>query len=185
MISVLEKNWWAFALRGVVAILFGLAVFAFPGATMLSLVLLFAIYAFVEGVLAIVSAVRAAREGERWGLLVFEGIVSIIASIAVVAMPGLTVLMFVILVAAWAIITGGLMFAAALKVDTGHGRWWLVLGSIVAILYGIALVVAPMAGALVLTWWIGAYAILFGIALLIFGFGLRRWSGSGPLGHPA
>ncbi len=185
MVSVLVNNWWAFALRGLVAILFGITVFAFPGPTMLSLVLLFAVYAFIEGVLAIVSAVRAAREGERWGLLVVEGIVSILASIAAVAMPGLTVVLFVTLVAAWAIITGCLVLAAAFKVDSDHGRWWLVLGGIVSVLYGVAVIAAPMAGALVLVWWIGAYAVVFGIALMVFGFGLRNWSHRGPLGSPA
>jgi uncharacterized membrane protein HdeD (DUF308 family) len=176
MISVLANNWWTFVLRGVLAILFGIAVFAYPGATMLSLVFLFGFYTFAGGILAIVGAVRAARHGERWGLLVFEGIVSIIAAIAVVAMPGLTLFLLVMLIAAWAIVSGASLLVAAFKIDADHGRWWLALGGIVSLLYGILLVAAPLIGAVVLTWWIGAYAFAFGLALIVFGIRLRTLS---------
>jgi uncharacterized membrane protein HdeD (DUF308 family) len=173
MISVLVHNWWAFVARGVLAILFGLIAFVMPGVTMLSLVLVFAAYAVVDGVLAITSAVRAARQSERWGWLALEGVVDIVAGIAAVAMPGLTVFVFVILVAAWALITGALMLVASFRVDADHGRWWLALGGIASLIYGGLLVMAPMIGAVVLTWWIGAYALVFGISLLIFAFRLR------------
>jgi uncharacterized membrane protein HdeD (DUF308 family) len=178
MISVLVQNWWAFALRGVLAILFGLIAFFLPGVTLLSLVLVFAAYAVFDGVLAITGAVRAARQGERWGWLALEGIVDIIAGIAAVAMPGLTVLVFVILIAAWALITGALMLVASFRVDADHGRWWLALGGVASLVYGALLIMAPMIGAVVLTWWIGAYAFVFGVAMLIFAFRLRSRLGS-------
>ena len=173
MISVLVKNWWAFVARGVVAVLFGLIALFTPGITMLSLVFVFAAYAVVDGVFAVTAAVRAAGHGQRWGLLALEGIVDILAAAAAVMMPGLTVVVFVLLVAAWALLTGGLMLAASFKVDADHGRWWLALGGLASLLYGAALVLAPLLGALVLTWWIGAYAIIFGVAMLIFAFRLR------------
>src|SRR5262245_59115293 len=75
--ETLARNWWAIALRGLFGVLFGLIAFIFPGATMLSLVLVFAAYLLVDGVFAIVAAVRAARQGERWGWLSFEGVVNI------------------------------------------------------------------------------------------------------------
>jgi uncharacterized membrane protein HdeD (DUF308 family) len=170
---VLARNWWAFVGRGVLAILFGLIAFFMPAVTMLSLVFIFAAYAIVDGVFAITSAVRAAERHERWGLLALEGIVDILAAVAAVMMPGLTVVVFVLLIAAWAILTGGLMLAASFKVAADHGRWWLALGGLVSLLYGGALVLAPLAGALVLTWWIGAYAIIFGVVMLVFAFRLR------------
>jgi len=173
MMSVLVRNWWAFVLRGVLAILFGLISFFMPGVTMLSLVLVFAAYAVIDGVFAIISAVRAAKQGERWTLLALEGVVDILAGAVAVVMPGLTVVVFVVLIAAWALITGGFMLAASFRLDADHGRWWLALGGIISLLYGAALVVAPMIGAVVLTWWIGAYAILFGISLLALAFRLR------------
>jgi uncharacterized membrane protein HdeD (DUF308 family) len=140
---------------------------------MLSFVLVFATYALVDGVFAIVAAIRAARRRDRWGFLTFEGIVSIAAAILAVLWPGLTLLIFVMIVAAWAIVTGILMFSASRNLDTEHGRWWLALGGLVSIVYGILLVAAPLIGAVVLTWWIGAYAFGFGIALLILAFRLR------------
>lgn len=173
MLAVLVRNWWAIALRGVVGILFGLVALFLPGATMLSLVLLFAAYVFVDGVFGIVSAVRAARHGERWGLLVLEGIVDIAAAIVAVVWPGITVLVFVLLVAFWALLSGALMLAAAFRLKLADGRGWLVFGGIVSVLYGVLLIVAPMIGALVLTWWLGAYALVFGVSLLILAFRLR------------
>jgi len=173
MCAVLAQNWWAVALRGAFGILFGLIALFVPGATMLSLVLLFSAYMLVDGVFAIVAAVRAARARERWGLLVLEGIANIATGVIAFLWPGITVLAFVLLVAAWALITGGLMLSAAFRLDTAHGRWWLAFGGIVSILYGTLLIIAPLIGALVLTWWLGAYALVFGIALLVLAFKLR------------
>lgn len=173
MISMLARNWWAFVARGILAILFGLIALFIPGVTMLSLVLLFAAYAIADGVMAIISAIHAARQGERWSLLVLEGIADIIIGAAATALPGITVVVFVALVAAWALITGSFMLAAAFELEADHGRWWLVLAGAASIAYGALLIVAPLMGALILTWWIGAYAILFGIALLTAALKLR------------
>ena len=169
----LAQNWWAIALRGVLGILLGLVALFLPGATMLSLVLFFAAYALVDGIFAIVAAIRAARQNERWGLLVIEGIASIAAGILAFVWPGITVVVFVLLIAVWALITGGLMLGAAFRLNREHGRWWLALGGIASLIYGALLVVAPLIGALVLTWWLGAYALIFGVALLVLAFKLR------------
>ena len=171
MAAVLVQNWWAIAIRGVLGILFGLVALFLPGVTMLSLVLLFAAYVFVDGVFGIISAVRAARQHERFGLLILEGVVDIIAAAIAVAWPGITVVVFVLLVAVWAILSGGLMLTAAFRID--DGRWWLVLGGIASLIYGALLIVAPLIGALVLTWWLGAYALVFGVSLLVLGFRLK------------
>jgi uncharacterized membrane protein HdeD (DUF308 family) len=170
---VLARNWWAFAIRGVLGIAFGLIAFTVPGAAMLSLVILFAAYALADGVLAIVAAIRAAGRHERWLLFVFEGIVGIAAGIIAVLWPAITVIVFVALVAIWALVSGGFMLAAAFHTDAAHGRWWLVLGGAASLIYGALLVVMPMIGALVLTWWIGAYALIFGVAMLFAAFHLR------------
>jgi uncharacterized membrane protein HdeD (DUF308 family) len=173
MFAVLAQNWWAIAIRGVLGILFGLVALFLPGATMLSLVLLFGAYAFVDGVFGIISAVRAARQRERWALLVLEGIVDIATAAIAFLWPGISVVAFVLLVAIWAILTGALMLAAAFRLEIDDGRWWLVLGGVVSLLYGALLIVTPMVGALVLTWWLGAYALVFGVALLVLAFRLR------------
>jgi uncharacterized membrane protein HdeD (DUF308 family) len=173
MIAVLAKNWWAVGIRGVIGILFGLVALFLPGSTMLSLVLVFAAYAFVDGVFAIVSAVRAARERERWGYLLLEGLVDIAAAAVAVLWPGITVVAFVFVVAFWAIITGVLELMAAFRLDFIDGRGWLIFGGIVSVLYGVLLIVAPMIGAVVLTWWLGAYALVFGVCLVVLAFKLR------------
>ena len=185
MLSVLARNWWAFVARGIFAVLFGLIALFMPGVTMLSLVLVFAAYAIVDGIFAIVAAVNAAKAGERWGVFVLEGLVGIIAGVAAAAWPAITVVVFVAVIAAWALITGGLMFAAAMNVDDGHGRWWLVVAAVASVVYGIMLVIAPAIGALVLTWWIGAYALIFGAAMLVLAFQLRWRFKAGALGHVA
>jgi uncharacterized membrane protein HdeD (DUF308 family) len=169
---VLAQNWWA------IGILFGLVALLLPGATMLSLVLLFAAYIFVDGIFAIVSAVRAAQHHERWGFLVLEGIINIVAAGIAVLWPGITVIAFVLVVAFWAIVSGGFMLAAAYRMGPADGRWWLVLGGIASVIYGILLVIAPVIGAVVLTWWLGAYALVFGVSLLILAFRLRSRAGS-------
>jgi uncharacterized membrane protein HdeD (DUF308 family) len=172
--ETLVQNWWLFTLRGVFAIIFGLIALIFPGPTMLSLVLLFSAYMLVDGVAGIISAVRAIRRKEdRWGLLIFEGLLDIAVGIAAFLWPGLTVIAFVWLVAAWAIVTGGLMTVAGFRLNIDYGRWWMVLGGLLSLAYGVLLIIAPLIGAVVLTWWIGAYALAFGIALVIFSFKLR------------
>jgi uncharacterized membrane protein HdeD (DUF308 family) len=173
MCALLAQNWWAIALRGVFAILFGLIALFVPGATILSLVLFFSAYMLVDGVFGIVSAVRAARKGERWGLLVLEGIADIAVGIIALLWPGLTAVAFVLLLAAWSIVSGGLMLGAAFRLSQAHGRWWLALGGLVSIIFGVLLVIAPVIGAVVLTWWLGAYALVFGALLLAAAFKLR------------
>jgi len=173
VIAVLARNWWAIAIRGVLGILFGLVALFLPGVTMLSLVLVFAAYAFVDGVFAIISAVNAAGQHERWGLLALEGIVDIVVAGIAIFWPAITVVAFVLLLAAWAVVTGGLMLWAAFRLDVDSGRWWFVLGGVVSLAYGVLLIVAPIIGALVLTWWLGAYALIFGVALLVLAFRLR------------
>ena len=173
MSAVLAQNWWLVALRGVFAILFGIVAFAAPGAVMLTLALFFAAYLLVDGVIGIAAAVRAARAQERWGLLLAEGALNIVMGLIAGIFPVSAVLAFVFVTAAWALITGGLMLAAAFKLTQAHGRLWLALGGIVSVIWGVLLVIAPLVGAVVLTWWLGAYALVFGIALLVLAFQLR------------
>ena len=105
------------------------------------------------------------RQHERWGFLLLEGIVNIIAAAIAFLWPGITVVSFVFLVGTWAILSGGLMLSAALLLQLDHGRWWLALGGLASVIYGVLLIAAPFIGALVLIWWLGAYAIVFGFAL--------------------
>ncbi len=173
MSRLLARNWWAVAVRGAFAILFGLIALFVPGATILSLVLFFSAYMLVDGILGIVAAVRAASRQERWGLLVLEGIADIAVGVIAFIWPGLTAVAFVLMLAAWSIVTGILVIVAALKLNPAYGRGWLIFSGIVSVLFGVALLVAPLVGAVVLTWWLGAYALAFGVSLLVLAFKLK------------
>jgi uncharacterized membrane protein HdeD (DUF308 family) len=173
MNRALARNWWLVLLRGILGVVFAVVAFSQPGATMLSLVIVFSAYLMVDGVCAIASAIRAARQHERWGLLVFQGLLSIAAAAGAVMWPGISLIAFVLLIAAWAIISGVLMLGAAFRVKADHGRWWFAIGGVASLIYGGLLVASPLTGAIVLTWWLGAYALVFGIALIVMSFKLR------------
>jgi len=173
MSALLARNWWAVALRGVFAVIFALIAFFWPGATILSFVLFFSAYMLVDGVFGIVSGIRAASNQERWGLLILEGVLNILVGAIAFLMPGLTVVFFVTLLAVWSLITGVLMIVAAFRLNPAFGRGWLIFSGLVSVLFGVALLIAPLVGAVVLTWWLGAYALFFGIALIVLAFKLR------------
>src|SRR3979490_3330254 len=142
--QTLVQNWWLFLLRGIVGIIFGCLALIFPGPTMLSLVILFSAYMLVDGVFGIVSAVRAIRRKEdRWGLLIVEGLLDIATGVVAFLWPGLTVIAFLWLIAAWAIVTGGLMAAVGCRRNIGHGGWWMVLGGLLSLAFGVLLIVTP------------------------------------------
>lgn len=176
----LAANWWAVALRGVAAVIFGLVTLVWPGISLGALVLLFGAYAVVEGVFNLLAAFRAPRAGERWWPLALEGVVSVLAGIAAFTMPALTALALVWLVGAWAFVTGILEIVAAVRLRRHiTNEWWLILGGVASIAFGVLLAIAPAAGAIVLVLWIGAYAVVFGALMLALAFRLRRWE------HPA
>jgi uncharacterized membrane protein HdeD (DUF308 family) len=174
MSALLARNWWAVLLRGLIAVALGILTFWMPVVSLASLVLMFAAYMLADGVLGIIAAVRAARRHERWGWLVLEGLLDIGTGVVALAWPGLTIIVFVALVAAWAIVSGGTMVLAALRFNKRDGRWLMGLAGVLSIAWGVLLAFAPISGALVLTLWLGAYALVFGITLIIFSLRLRR-----------
>ncbi len=173
-------NWWALVLRGVLGVVLGLLSFAWPGVTLVVLAFLFAGYALVDGVVSIIGAVRAMERHERWVALVLEGIVGIGAAAVTIFWPPITVLALVYIIAAWSIITGSLEIAAAVRLRRViSGEWLLVLGGIASLLFGFLVILAPIAGALVLALWVGAYWLIFGVLLISFGIRMRSWEKHG------
>ncbi len=179
MSAALARNWWAVALRGVLAILFGIVALLTPGVVLLSLALAFGVYLLADGVLAIVSAIRAARAHERWGLLLAEGVLNIAMGLLALLFPVGAAFGFVLATAAWAIVSGVMMAGAGFRLEARRGRVWLILGGIVSTIWGVMILLAPVLGAVVLTWWLGAYAFAFGVALLVLAFRLRGRAGEG------
>nr|WP_238180258.1 DUF308 domain-containing protein [Methylobacterium haplocladii] len=178
MSSVLARNWWIVALRGIFAVLFGILAFAAPQAFLLALALYFAVYMLVDGGWTIASAIRAAQKHERYGFLLLEGIVDILVGMAAALIPAAAIWAFVLLVATWALVTGGLMIAAAFRLHLHYGRWWLGLGGVISIMFGLALAINPGMSAIVLALWMGIYSVAFGVMLLILAFNLRGRRGS-------
>jgi uncharacterized membrane protein HdeD (DUF308 family) len=171
--EVLADSWWAVGLRGILGILFGLICLLTPGVAVEVFVILFSAYMLVDGVFAIVSGIKAARNGERWGLLILEGIVDLAAGVVAFLWPAITLVALIWIIAVWAVVSGVLMLSAAFTLNIDHGRWWLALGGIASIIFGILLVIEPLIGAVVLTLWIGAYALVFGVFLLVVAFQLH------------
>jgi uncharacterized membrane protein HdeD (DUF308 family) len=130
-----------------------------------------------DGVLAITAAVRAAQRHERWGIFVIEGVADLVAGGLALAIPGAALFAFLVLAIAWAIVSGVLMLAGGLRLRTDHGRAWLVVGGAASIVWGVLLGIFPAAGLVVLTWWLGAYALVFGVSLVALAFALRRRRG--------
>ena len=174
-VMVLARNWGAIAVRGVAAILFGLLTFAVPALTLAALVLLFGAYALVDGIFNVIAAVRRRAGDPPWWALLVEGIVGIVAGLVTLLLPGVTAAMILYVIAAWAVLTGVLEIIAAVRLRRQlTGEWRLVLSGVLSVVFGGLVMAAPAAGALAITLWIGAYAIVFGGLLLALAFRLRR-----------
>jgi uncharacterized membrane protein HdeD (DUF308 family) len=175
MSAGLARNWWMIGLRGVAAVAFGLLVLALPSSTMASLVLLFAAYVVADGIVAIFAGARAAHEVERWWTLMLEGTINLTVAGAVLVWLALAVVPLVPFAGAWALVTGALMLAAGHRLSSSHGRWLLAFGGGVSAGWGaLAAVVAPSAADLgTAALWLMAYALLFGVTLLLLAWRLR------------
>lgn len=178
--------WWSPVVRGVVAILLGIVALAWPGITLGAIVLLFGAYALIHGIVSLAGIWRPAGTHERWGALLFEGIVGIAAAIVTIAWPAITLLSLIYVIAAWAIITGIFEVVAAIRLrkHISH-EWLLALGGVASIVFGILVMGFPITGALVMAIWWGVYAIFFGATLIGLGLRLRSWSRAGGSAAPA
>jgi uncharacterized membrane protein HdeD (DUF308 family) len=181
---VIARNWWSLVIRGLVGILFGIITFAWPGITFAALVIVFGAYSLLDGVFSLVGAVKAAQAHERWGALVFLGVTGIGAGVVTVLWPAITAFVLVCLIAAWAIVTGVFEIAAAVQLRRYiEGEWLLALAGIASLVFGILIMIAPLAGALVIAVWVGAYALVSGVVLVTLGIKLRSWGRRQPTGH--
>lgn len=176
MIETLARNWWAIALRGAAALIFGILALVWPSITVLVLVTLFGAYALVDGAFALATAIFGRdRSGASRAWLAVEGLAGIIIGILTFVWPGVTTLVLLWLIAGWAVVTGVLEVVAAIRLRRElRGEWMLILSGLLSVLFGILLMVWPAAGALAVTVLIGAYAIVFGVVLLALSLRLRR-----------
>jgi uncharacterized membrane protein HdeD (DUF308 family) len=172
----LARSWWTVALRGVIAIIFGLAALFWPGITLATLVFLFASFVLGSGILLVITALRDRLNNVHGWLLLIEGVISIILGVFVFALPAIAALVLLYFIAAWAIMTGIFEIVAAIGLRKEiENEWLLFLVGIGSVVFGVLLVIWPGASALAILWTIGVYAIFFGILLLILAFRLRSW----------
>jgi len=180
-LGALTERWWAIALRGMLGILIGIVAFAMPIPTLVALVYLFGAYALLDGVFNLAAARRRTSAQRPWWALLLSGLAGIGAAIVSFVWPGITALALVYVIAAWALVTGGLQLAAAITLRKEiQGEWLLALSGLVSMFLGGLLAVFPDAGAIGLVWYFGAYAMLFGVLMVALSFRLRaRHEGAG------
>ena len=171
--AMLASNWWAAAIRGVSAIVLGILAMVLPHLTLLGLVIIFALYCLVDGVFAIVLAVRGARKHQRWGWLTFSGVISLAAAGVALLYPFVTILVLVVLFAAWALISGAATITAGAKLSRSHGKWWLIAAGVIAVVAGLLMVFLPPIGMLALIYLVAFQCLFAGITWLALAFRLR------------
>jgi uncharacterized membrane protein HdeD (DUF308 family) len=175
-VDTLVRNWWLVALRGLVALIFGVLTIFRPGVTLSVLILLFGSYAIVNGLFSIVAAVAGRRGEPRWGSLLISGVLSAALGVLTFLAPAVTAIVLLYIIAAWAIVTGVAEVVTAIRLRrVMTGEWLLIAAGVVSVLFGILVIVFPSAGALAVTLWIGTYAVILGILLLALAFRLRSW----------
>ncbi len=184
-VDALARNWWVILLRGIAGIVFGILTFVAPGISLAALVLVFGAYAFVDGVLSIVTAVHR-RGADHWALLLLEGVVGIAAAVMTLLWPTITVIALLYVMAAWALLTGALEVAAAIRLrKVIEHEWLLAVSGIVSIAFGLILFLYPGPASLAVVLWIGAYAFVAGVVLIALAFRLHSWTTGHGVPHPA
>jgi len=172
------RNWWVWVLRGVLAVLFGVAAYIWPGLTIGLLVLVFGAYVLVNGLFEVFGSIANRDLSANWWLLLLDGLFGIGIGIFTFFRPSITGIALIYLITAWAIVGGisAIISAIQLRKEIDN-EWLLILSGTFSLLFGLIMAIMPGAGALALVWVIAAYAILFGILLIVFGFRIRSWGG--------
>lgn len=176
LLHALAENWWLLLLRGIAAVVFGVLAFVWPGLTLLTLILLWGIYALVDGALALGTAIfgKATHLAPRWWLAVV-GVASLIAGVLAFVWPGITAAVLLLFIACWAIVTGIMQIWGAIQLRKEiAGEWLLILSGLLSIAFGIILIAQPGAGALAVVWMIGLFAILIGCDYIALSLRLRK-----------
>jgi uncharacterized membrane protein HdeD (DUF308 family) len=174
MLHALVKNWWLLLLKGLCAIVFGVLAFVWPGVTLFTLILFYGAFALVDGVIAVLAAIMGGAPAPRWWLAVV-GLFGIAAGVVTFLWPGMTALVLLIFIAAWAIATGIMQIVGAIRLRKEiDNEWLLIAGGILSVIFGLVMLAQPGVGAVALIFVIGTYAIIYGILLVAFALRLRK-----------
>ena len=191
--TTLSKNWWLVLLRGIVAILFSVLVFARPGMTLAALILAFGIYTLMEGAAGITAAIRMRKLDEHWWVLLLEGLAALAISLITLMSPGITTLVLLFYIATWAMLTGVLRVVTAIRLRHEiRGEFWMIVGGVVSVAFGVLLLRYPGEGALAILTYIGLWSMVTGVSLVLLSFRMRHVarevetsSGAPPVQAPA
>ncbi len=174
MLTLVARKWWVLLLNGLCAIAFGLMAFAWPGVTVVALVILFGAYCLADGITAVTASLGRDEKGKSWGQMLFIGIISIAAGITAPVWPGMTAVVLLMIIAFWAIVRGFIEIIAAIELrKVIQNEWLLILAGAASVLFGVVLIARPGVGALALIWVIGVFAMLRGFLLVALAFKLR------------
>lgn len=178
--NILAQNWWIILWRGIAALIFGLITWFNPVITLYVMVIFFGGYAFVDGVLGIIMAIRGRHDHHKWWLLLIWALANLLTGILTFFWPLITMVVLTEIIAIWAIISGLLQIFTAIGLRKAiQGEGWIVLGGILSILLGIVLIINPFEGGIALTWALGIYATVYGIITVVLAFWVRRHAKKG------
>ena len=174
MLDILSRYWWTYAVRGAIAILFGIVALVWPELTVTSLVIVFGAYVLVDGVIEIYHGVTSRDRHDRWWADILIGLAGIIVGIWAMLFPGLTAIGLMYFIAAWWLFTGIMEIILAIRLrEVITNEWSLGLSGLLSVILGVIFLLFPGEGAISLVWVIGAFAIVFGVLLLILAWRLR------------
>lgn len=174
MIETLSRYWWAFLIRGILAIALGVMAWIWPGITLAALVIVFGAYAFVDGIFLVIKALGSWKEREDRWILLLEGLLGIGIGIITFFSPGVTAVGLLFFIAAWSLSTGIVEIVGAIRMRKEiQGELWWILSGIASIAFAVILMVFPGAGILSLVWLLGVYAVVFGVFLVALGIRIR------------
>ena len=180
MLEDLARNWGWIELRGIVAVLFGVLALLWPGVTLAALVILWGAFALADGILSLIAAFKIRDKGRPFWSLLIVGLLGIAAGIVTFLWPGITAFVLLMFIAAWAFVMGIFQIIAAIRLRKEiENEWLLGLSGVLSVIFGVLMFLQPGAGALAVVWIIGAYAIFFGVLLIVLGFRLKRHTGTG------
>ena len=171
--GVVRDHWWVPVLRGVVGIIFGALFIFYPNVSLLALIYLFGAYALVDGVFALIQALRLGVHSDRWWPLILEAVVGVAVGVVFFRFPNISALAIAFTIAIWAFATGILEIVAAFRVSSGGAPWLLGLGGVLSIVVGVLFTLVPITALLAYVWVLGIYAVVFGVMLIVLGFRLK------------
>lgn len=174
MLALMARYWWVAVLRGVVAILFGLMAFAWPALTLATLILFFGAWALVTGIFLVIGALGGRAPDGEWWLPLLQGGLGIAVGLMTFAAPGVTEIALLLYIASWALASGVIEIVTAIRLRREiEGDGWLIASGLLSVLFALAIMASPGAGALALVWVIGGFALASGILLIAVGIKLH------------